>query len=116
MLDGGKRDGPASFRSFSRCSFLSRSLFSLASFSAFSFALRASFSAFSFCSFSALRRLCSVRRAAVADAEVEAMGEVVPLLADVGLAGVVGVEGAPDATESVRERVDSFLSRLLYCC
>ena len=39
------------------------------------------------------------------------MGDVVSLLADVGLAGVVGVEGAPDATESVRERVESFLSR-----
>lgn len=48
----------------------------------------------------------------MADAEVEAMGEVVPpLLTEVALAGVVGVEGAPDAAESVRERVDSFLSR-----
>ena len=48
----------------------------------------------------------------MADAEVEAMGEVVPpLVADVALAGVVGAEGAPDAAESVRERVDSFLSR-----
>lgn len=39
------------------------------------------------------------------------MGEVVPALPDVGLAGVVGAEGAADAAESVRERVDSFLSR-----
>jgi len=31
------------------------------------------------------------------------MGEVVPLFVDVGLAGVDGVEGAPDAAESVRE-------------
>jgi len=43
--------------------------------------------------------------------DVEAMGEVIPPLDGVGLAGVVGAEGAPDVAESVRERVDSFLSR-----